>query len=175
MTESIVLDASAALAVLRREPEAIAVLDELRAAVESGRRILVPDLFWLEISNALLRRYGSTAAEVVEAVHELDELDLETIALDRALLLLAVDRSERHALTSYDAVYLAIAEALDADVVTLDARLATAAGARARPVRPIHRGTAESSPTYAVTEPRAPLQAWAGYGAYLAELRAQAG
>jgi predicted nucleic acid-binding protein len=175
MTSTVVLDASAALAVLRKEPDAPAVLAELRGSAERGGRLLVPDLFWLEVTNALLRRYGSTAAEVVEAIRELDELELETIALDRALRLLAVDRSDRHALTSYDSVYLALAEALDADVVTLDARLATAAGPRARPVRPIHRGTAESSPTYAVTEPGAPLQAWAGYGAYLAEIRAQAG
>jgi predicted nucleic acid-binding protein len=36
----------------------------------------------------------------------------------------------RHNLTAYDALYVALAEMLDAPLVTLDRRLAAAAGAR---------------------------------------------
>ena len=38
----------------------------------------------------------------------------------------------RHNLTAYDAIYVALAEALDAPLVTRDARLAAAAGHQAR-------------------------------------------
>jgi predicted nucleic acid-binding protein len=38
----------------------------------------------------------------------------------------------RHNLTAYDAVYVALAEALDARLVTRDRRLAAASGHRAR-------------------------------------------
>jgi predicted nucleic acid-binding protein len=38
----------------------------------------------------------------------------------------------RHNMTAYDACYVALAEALDAELVTLDSRLASAAGSSAR-------------------------------------------
>ena len=44
----LVLDASAALALVRDEPGSQVVLSELRQATEDGRPILVPQLFWLE-------------------------------------------------------------------------------------------------------------------------------
>jgi predicted nucleic acid-binding protein len=161
MTGDVVVDASAALAILRNEPAGKAVLAELRA---TGRwRILVPDLFWLEVTNALVRRHAISGPEVVEAIRELDELGVETITLDRPLLLLALERSIALDLTAYDPTYLAIAEVEDAALLSLDARLATAAGLRARPSRETgSTGIAESPAPYGqVGDSPA---AWLGYG-----------
>jgi predicted nucleic acid-binding protein len=41
----------------------------------------------------------------------------------------------RHNLTAYDAVYVALAESIDAPLLSLDARLAAAPGTRCRFVR----------------------------------------
>ena len=166
MAERLVLDASAALAILLDEPERSSVsrcLDAHKGVV------LVPVHFWLEIVNTLTRLHGCTADTLVEAFRDIDELGVETITIDRASMLLAVDLVARHRLTAYDAVYLALAEAADADLLTLDGELAAAAGARSvldglpRP-RPLHEELAsyETSNT------------WANHGRYLAELRREA-
>jgi len=129
----------------------------------------VPSHFWLEIANTLTRWHRCTANTVVEAFRDIDELGVQTITIDRASMLLAVDLVARHRLTAYDAVYLALAEAADADVLTLDGELAAAAGVRSvldglpRPRR-LHEELAgyETSNT------------WANHGRYLAELRREA-
>jgi predicted nucleic acid-binding protein len=60
-----------------------------------------------------------------------DLMDLRIVRWGHALLL---DRvwELRHNLTAYDAVYVALAELLDAPLVTCDGRLARSAGHRAR-------------------------------------------
>lgn len=165
MADAIVLDASAAIALLRGEPAA----DAVRSALDTSVEILVPDQFWLEIVNVLVRRHRWTADAVIAALRELDELDLTTTPLERATLLLALDRAARFDLTAYDAQYLALAEASDARILTLDTELAGAAGELALPVPGV---TDQSS---RLAEERAgygqPLD-WSRLGRYLAELRA---
>src|SRR5829696_5273349 len=98
MPEALVLDASAALALLLGERDAAQVRDRLAAG--AGGRILVLDLFWLEVTNVLARRHRWEGNAVVEAVRELDELGLETVPLHRPLLLAALDLTSALGLTT---------------------------------------------------------------------------
>ena len=73
-----------------------------------------------------LERAGTLAAgPAIEALHDLRDLRLvrhgHWALIDRAWTL-------RHNLTMYDAVYVALAEALEAPLVTTDRRLASAPG-----------------------------------------------
>ena len=169
MIPGIVIDASAAIAILRRESSAEAIMEAIRASARGERR-LVPDGFWLEIVNVLIRRHGQSSDEAVEALRELDELGLESVRLDRALLLVALDLAARHHLSAYDAAYLALAEVEDVRLLTLDTELAAAAGPRAIQLTPgqPHR-FAERPATYGPQ----PID-WARFGPYLAQLRATA-
>ncbi len=125
----IVLDASA--------------LVELLLETAIGRRIAariadpaiglhVPHLADVEVTQAL-RRYARDgdldAPDAEAALDHLCGLDLQRHSheplLDRVWEL-------RANLSAYDAVYAALAEALDADLVTCDRRLTRAPGARAR-------------------------------------------
>ena len=162
------LDLSAALAILLGEPEATTICGHLTDAV--GQRLLVLDLFWLEVTNVLVRRHGWCPDAVVEAVRELDELGIETIALDRPLLLVALDLAATDDISAYDAAHLALAETADALLLTLDDRLARAAGPRA--VIGPRPGTSEERVRHGRTR-RTPN--WARHGRYLAELRRVAG
>ena len=165
---AIVVDASIAIAIARREPAATAARSLLRVA--SGGRLLVPDHFWLELVNALVRRYSATSEEAVEALRELDEVGFESVRTDRPLLLAAIDLQQRHGLSAYDAIYLALAEVEGARLLTLDQRLADAAGARAIRLEGIGpRRLAEERAEYAGE----PID-WARFGPYLARLRAEA-
>lgn len=128
---AIVVDASAAVARLLREPTAPEVSRILRTAAASSTRRLVPPFFWLEVVNVLARRYRYPSAALMQALADLDELRLETVEQGRPELLLVVDLVERHRLTAYDATYLALAQTADARLLTADRRLAEAAGRRA--------------------------------------------
>lgn len=167
VAEAIVLDASAAVALVRNEPAAVPVREFLRTHLGEGGGIHVPDLFWLEVGTVLGRRYGLPAPTVIAALRLLDEVGIATTAVDRPLLLLAIDRAEAHDLSLYDAVYLALAEVLDAGLVTLDEALSEAAGERVRPT-PLPRSTAEELAPYRTPTARERL---AAIGTYLAELR----
>ena len=164
MPDGLVLDTSAALAILLGEPETPAMRERLLAAADGP--ILVLDLFWLEVVNVLARRHGWEADAVVEAIRDLDELGLETVTADRPMVLAALDLAVTHGLSAYDAAHLALAEAADVPLLTLDARLSRAAGARAA-IRP--RPAAREEPAPYGTGQNPPD--WARHGRFLAELR----
>lgn len=170
MTEPppLIIDASVALAIARKEADGPPVADVMDRWTKVGARNVVPSHFWLEVTNALMRRHGWSGDRVFEAISEIDALELETIELDRATLILVVDISERHGLSTYDAMYLALADTLDGSLLTLDTRLRAAAGSRAAGLEG-HR-LAEVPATYdrAVMWPN-----YRGASAYLAKLRAE--
>jgi predicted nucleic acid-binding protein len=164
----VVIDASIGVALAWEEPasrEIGARISELRS---EGHRLLIPSVFWLEVLNVLGRRYRAGPPELLEALVELEVVGLETVELDRPMLLLALDAVVRHGLTAYDAAYLAVADAADARLLTTDTKLATAAGRRAWLV-PGRRRIREAIGRYRPAS--ADWAAWPGAAAYLQELR----
>ena len=91
--------------------------------------LAVPGTFRLEWLNALMSR-RLIIPEVLDAAHDLQLARLEWHEVDEALSFEAVALASSHGLTVYDAVYLALAERLDAGLVTADRALAEAAGDR---------------------------------------------
>ena len=120
----IVLDASAVVAVLvGPSPGA----ERLREKVEGpGESLHVPHVMDLEVLHALRRQtlLGTLSRERGAEALE----DLKNIAFVRYPHASLADRiwKLKDNLTAYDAAYVALAEALDAPLVTLDARLARA-------------------------------------------------
>lgn len=170
MTRRLVLDASAAITMVRSEPDGAAVRRTLQAWKRAGGTVSVPDQFWLEIVNSLTQRHRWEGRDVLRALHELDTFELEAMPFHRPLLLEALDLVERFGLTAYDALYLAAAMADGASLLTLDRQLASAAGDRA--VTPgdqprLHEAAARYE--HEVTWPR-----YREASALLAKLRAEA-
>lgn len=125
----IVLDASAVVELVLGSPRAAAV----RARIEDPEESLhAPHLLDVEVASAL-RCYqlsGELSAEEGrEALADLAGLDIARYS--HAPLLPRVWELRR-SVTAYDAVYLALAEILEAPLVTLDRRLARARGHGAR-------------------------------------------
>ena len=117
----IVLDASA--------------LVELLLDTETGRRVgiliedpalgvHVPHLADVEITSALRRMAREGAIEIADAETALD--DLRALDLQRHSHEALLDRvwSLRENVTTYDAIYIALAEALEAPLITCDSKLA---------------------------------------------------
>ena len=169
---AVVLDASVGVGFVRDEPNSLHISQRVHSLRGTGHRLVVPSVFWLEIVNVLGRRYHTPPEAILEAVVELEAAGLETVELDRPMLLLAIDAIVRHGLTAYDAAYLALADAADARLLTADVTLAAAAGSRAILIGDV-RGVRERPPSYKPAGAPA-WAAWPGAAAYLRELRASA-
>ena len=125
----IVLDASAALEVLLRTPAASALEARLFDAAES---LHAPHLIDVEVAQVLRRfcRSGHLLPERCrEALTDFADFPLTRYPHD---FLLSRVWELRMNLTAYDAVYIALAEALGATLLTRDRRLASAPAGRAR-------------------------------------------
>jgi predicted nucleic acid-binding protein len=125
----IVLDASAVVDLLVDEA---AATGELRARLQGVPAVHVPHVLDVEVASGLRRqilrgRIDATAAR--RALRRFGVLPIvrweHTPLLGRALAL-------RDRLTAADAMYVALAEALGATLLTRDARMAKAGGHRAR-------------------------------------------
>jgi len=125
----IVVDASAVLEALLRTSDAEAVDRYLFAPEQT---LHAPYLLDVEVAQ-VIRRYaakGDINGERGAAVlANFADLPLSRYPHD---FLLPRVWELRNNLTAYDAVYVALAEALDAPLLTRDRRLAAAAGHRAR-------------------------------------------
>lgn len=167
--QPVVIDASVAICLLLGEAQAPIVEQALGDWVSEERPLVVPAHFWLEVVNRLSREPLMTGVDVLASIHRLDTFGLETVELGRPILLQVIDRVERFRLTAYDAMYLAVAEYLDAELATLDRALITAAGRQAINFSDGHR----------LHEPPAVYEhevTWPRYkeaSAYLAKLRAE--
>lgn len=125
----IVVDASAALEVLLRTPAAAAVEKRIFDPAET---LHAPHLIDVEVAQVLRRYAASGEADPDRCRTALSDLvDLPLIRYPHDILLPRVWEL-RDNLTAYDAVYVALAEALDAPLLTRDRRLANAPGHRAR-------------------------------------------
>ncbi len=120
----IVVDASALLEAVLRTSAAEAVEKRLFA---SGETLHAPHLLDVEVTQ-VIRRYAITG-EVAEERGRAALADLIDFPIRRYPhgFLLPRVWELRNSLTAYDAVYVALAEALDAPLLTRDRRLATTA------------------------------------------------
>lgn len=124
----IVVDASALLEFLLQTPRGIRVEARL---YRDGDELHSPHLVDVEVTQGLRRlvRSGEVSADRAgEAIEDLIDLDLHRHG---HCDLLTRGWKLRENVTAYDAMYIALAEALDATVLTCDTRLAKAPGHRA--------------------------------------------
>ena len=121
----IVVDASVLVDLLCRSRDGDAIEHKLLAG---GDSLHAPHLVDIEIVHALRRlvRIGNMSPDRAEEAL----VDLYDLRLDRYPHTERVSRiwELRDSLTAYDAAYVALAEALDATLVTRDARLARTRG-----------------------------------------------
>ena len=122
---SVVVDASVLLRALAVDsgPDG-----QWAEAIIDGGSLHAPELVYVEVTDVLRkleRAKDITTADAIAAHEDLLELNLELFSFEPF-----AERiwELRHNLTSYDAWYVAVAEALGLPLATLDARLAKASG-----------------------------------------------
>ncbi len=121
---TIVPDASVVIKWFRQEEVFAEQALALRAAFLKGQvAISVPSLVAYELSNVLRYKSDLATDQVQEAVQSLFEMGLEWTMPTTALMRRAVEIARIHDTTVYDAVFVALAEALEAAFITADKHL----------------------------------------------------
>jgi predicted nucleic acid-binding protein len=123
----IVLDTSLALEILLKTP-----LGEQCAERVSREAVHAPHLIDIEFAHALRRLVRSGGLDPTIAREAL--YDLRDAAIERHTHVELLSRiwELRDSVSAYDATYIALAEALDAPLLTCDAKLSRAHGHRAK-------------------------------------------
>lgn len=128
----IVLDASAAVALLLDHPPDVAARLGRRIGDGQESIVVVPHLLDLEVTQVLRRFLSRGEATQERAVDALDKLaDLPAARYPHWPLLGRIWEL-RNSLTAYDAAYVALAEILNAPLLTLDRRISMASGHHAQ-------------------------------------------
>ena len=134
MTRVAVVDASVAVkwCLPARREDLVAQAEELLASCRRDEiRFLVPDLFWVELANALwkaARRGEISADNANSAISLVRDLGMATVpSLD--LVPQALHLAVRYGRTVYDSLYVALAAQSKTEMITADERLANALAA----------------------------------------------
>jgi predicted nucleic acid-binding protein len=125
----IVIDASVVIEVLLNTPAGIQIAERF---FDPDETLHTPHLLDVEVAQ-VFRRYTRTgeldAARGLQALEDLVDFPLTRYPHD---LFLPRIWELRHNVTAYDAAYIALAETLEAPLLTRDAALASAPGNRVR-------------------------------------------
>lgn len=127
---TVVVDASVVAKWVLDEPGSELALALAREWAVDGVRVVAPTLLWSEVANVLHRRVaaGQVRADRAESALEALVESALTTRSERPLAPRAFRLAQELQLPSvYDAVYLAVAEAEQAEFWTFDARLHWAA------------------------------------------------
>ncbi len=95
----------------------------LQAHAERRCRVVLPDFARLEILNAVRFGRRAVAGHTTEVLLALQDLGLRFAVLDHSTLERAVALSWTQEISIYDAAYVALAEHLEAPLVTADTKL----------------------------------------------------
>jgi predicted nucleic acid-binding protein len=99
--------------------QALAIRDSHLAQLTS---VIVPELFYFEVSNAIVHKKHIPTDEVHSAVAALFALGLQKETVDIELMKTSIELARRHDITVYDSCYAAIARKYDCPLVTANPR-----------------------------------------------------
>lgn len=121
----IVLDTSAVVDWLLQTPAGQRIEQRIYARQETLHSVHLLDVEFLQVLRRLVREGTLTAKRAGEAIEDLAALRITRYA---PVLLLEQIWRLRQNLTAYDAAYVALAERLQAPLITRDRRIAAAPG-----------------------------------------------
>jgi predicted nucleic acid-binding protein len=124
----LVVDASCVAEIVLAGPDA----DRVRPLLAADRDHAAPHLVDAEVLGVVRRVHLRGEIDGTAALQAIDDLESWPATRVDHRPLLQRSWELRHSLTSADALYVALAEALQAPLITLDKRLARAEGPRCR-------------------------------------------
>lgn len=121
----VVLDTSVVLKWLRPDESLVAeALVWRQRLAEAEIRVAAPFLLAYELANVLVYKRDLSAAQVMAAVQSVYETGIEWYGPSHALVSRSIEIARAYSIAGYDATFVALAEALGADLVTADEKAA---------------------------------------------------
>ncbi len=118
---TVVLDTSVVVKWLRQEEELADEALAWRARFYEGQlQIAVPSLLAYELANVMTYKADQTSEQVLEALTTLFQMGLHWFPPSPGLIDRAFILARHYRITVYDASFVALAEALGADMITAD-------------------------------------------------------
>ena len=122
--QSLVLDASVGVKWFSAKDEtslaqALAIRD---AHIDGYALIVVPDLFFYEVANAIAQKKFIPSEAVQSAITNMFALAITAVSIDYDLLAVSVTLSRQLNITVYDSVYMALASKYNYPLVTANPR-----------------------------------------------------
>jgi len=100
-------------------PQALAIRNR---HVSGDIQILVPDLFFYEVANALVYKKHIPIGEIQSALSSLFSIDLDAVAMNAELMVIAAELARKLKITIYDACYAAVSRINNIPLVTANPR-----------------------------------------------------
>ena len=121
----IVLDTSAAIDWLLQTPSGLRIEQRIYAHQDTLHSVHLIDVEFVQVLRRLVREGALTPRRAEEAIEDMAALRMTRYA---PVVLMQRIWQLRQNLTAYDAAYVALAEALQAPLITRDHRIASAPG-----------------------------------------------
>uniref|UniRef100_A0A7C6EFM5 Ribonuclease VapC n=1 Tax=candidate division WOR-3 bacterium TaxID=2052148 RepID=A0A7C6EFM5_UNCW3 len=119
----VVLDASVILKWFIEENDSEKARAILNRYIKGDFIIVVPDFLLYEVANVLKYSGAFSEKEVTEAITSLYDLEIKIISSLPDVIKTMIKLSFQKGITSYDAIYLALAMELQVPLITADVRL----------------------------------------------------
>jgi predicted nucleic acid-binding protein len=121
--ETLVLDASVIVKWYSEEEDSDKAL-EIRDHFFKGKmKVLVPDLLFYEVANALRYNQVLSEDEITSAIEDLYEIGFERMIMDKSLLIKTVSLAMKSDISVYDASYVSLAEQTECKYITADLKV----------------------------------------------------
>lgn len=126
MNERLVLDSFALISLFNREPGWQTVQQSLYELQSRGERALFCWINWGELYYVIARRAGR--AKALQAIQVLEQLPIELVEADQALVKSAAEVKSEHAVSYADAFCIATAVRHGGIILTSDPEFAAVSG-----------------------------------------------
>jgi len=122
--QTLVLDASVAVKWFsaRGEDDISQALAMRDGHVAGDIQIVVPDLFYYEVANALVHKKSIPTREIQSALVDLFALGLKSVEVGTALMSASITLSRQFTVSIYDSCYIALAQEIASPLVTANPR-----------------------------------------------------
>ena len=106
------------------EAELSSALALRQRIIEGTLAVIVPDLLFYELANALRFNSHFSAADVTQAVQSVNDMGFDVRPVEPPVLERAVDSALKFNITVYDAYFLALAQSEGLSLITADYKMA---------------------------------------------------
>ena len=120
LNQRLVLDASVLVKLISTETNSQKIIKTWQLFIEDKSELYLPQICYFEIANVMLVSKKIAIEDIFLFINELKKYDKNQNANDLGLLSSSVGVAQKHNITPYDSIYIALAEKIEGILLTAD-------------------------------------------------------